>query len=117
MTRKFRVLRQTLILTALAGVACHGAPKPPTLTEHEADLLKLDQKDAIIAKQQLDQVQAQFSSRVDQFNKDCIKIKADDKWPAAAFCDINNATITMPSAATPATPTTAPAPPTSANKK
>ncbi len=100
-----------LVLVGVGSVSCHG-DKQPKLTELQTAKLRLAQQDAIIVKQQLDQVQNQFNVKVGAFNELCEAIKRSDKWPAYATCDIVNATITIPQTPPPtaqAAPTSAPA--------
>lgn len=50
-------------------------------TEVESLRLQVAQKDAIIAQQQMQQVQQAYQSAIDKLHTEAEKIKADHKWP------------------------------------
>jgi hypothetical protein len=86
---------RTLILLFLCVTAALAVDaKAPELTEVQKLRLQVDQKDAIIAQNNLQAAQQNFQNAVNKFTSDCEAAKKDDHFPESAKCDIANATIT-----------------------
>jgi len=96
-------MRKYIIVCTILMIGCHAAGKPPELTTEQALRLQILQKDAIIVKQQLDQLQTQFQQKIAAFNSLCSDYMKADHYPMTATCDIEHATITLPPTSAPAT--------------
>lgn len=87
---------RSLVIVFLGVAAFAVDAKAPELSEIQKMRLQLDQKDAIIAQNNLQAAQANFQNAINKFGADCETIKKDAHFPEKSQCDITSAGITLP---------------------
>ena len=77
-------------------VAQDKPPAPPTLTPTEVQSLRLQvrQRDAVIAKVQLDAAQQKFQAALKDLSDEAERVKSENKWDKTVAFDVNSMSFT-----------------------